>query len=588
MDQIQPGNGYTFKASSSGFSLDIEKPWTPPQGDGIYAGVKLPPFPDINGPEIPDELFPDYEYTDLQFKVETIVVEDKQYVRISKGAVNYTVSNMPEVWKGATSDVRQAWIKSVAVRPDISMVNGGNSGSSWMEDGGYYILPNTGTYYVTISKIDVSGSVSTSPLVQTEVPFVSIFSADSDLYAKIFSETGPSQYLNTTNVQKMSGYDADSTGLDGDFGNCHTTWFLPVKWGYACKIIAVIEAVTPVITEPTIEVLRPASETNNEVHRITLPPDLKKMGGFQLQYQEGFFNSTQSDPFDPFDPLNSGNVSGQFQWNLSNALKAITDLRGNASVAVPAPNKLDITYINQYANTAVPLPSIINNSVGVPTTTYNVQQHVVGSIDLSIGLSYIGSTLMNKPDVTEADDPYNTYESTDWEEVSNHTLKTDIESIAPQNLAYFDIMIGPDDWTSANYSWIAPGGCIPEPSSDHPFKVVFVEEAEGSSTYRIVAGTVNNLVPVNILDTIAVTGVCQVWLKVPYDSATKTFPFSNAQFTWNIGPTMPDSDTTYSYVRIAEVNGSDVTQLVTGSLWGDRIQVGSGATQNAHYYYARV
>jgi hypothetical protein len=40
----------------------------------------------------------------------------------------------------------------------------------------------------------------------------------------------------------MVGYDAMSTGLSGDWGNCHTTWFNPVKWGYSVKLIATVTA----------------------------------------------------------------------------------------------------------------------------------------------------------------------------------------------------------------------------------------------------------------------------------------------------------------------------------------------------------
>jgi hypothetical protein len=581
MSMIQPGDGYTFSASSSGYSLDVIKPWTPPQDTGIMIGValpKFPPFPDINGSP--------FSFSDIvqQFQVETVIVGVNQYVRVAKGAVNFTVSNMPEVWKGAVSDVRQAWIHGVAVRPGVTVVNGGDPSSPWMEDGGYYQLPSTGTYFITISKLDIAGSISDSTLLQQNVPFVSIFSADSDLYDKIFSETGPSQYVNQTNVQKMQGYDAESTGLSGDFGNCHTTWFLPVKWGYACKLIAVVETVTPTVTAPTIEVAHAATATNNEVHRITIPPEAKKIGSFQLGYEPGFFNSTQTDPFDPFNPLNSGNLTGQFQWNLSNALKKIEELRGNSSVTVSGQNTLDVTYINEYANTAVPLPDIINNTIGVPTSTYDVMQHVIGSIDLSIGLNFLGTSLMNVPDWVESeDDPYNTYETENWEPICNHDQKEAIEGIAAANLAYYNLVISPFDWTSANYSWTTPGSCIPEPNSDHPFKVKHVSTTGGLSTYSIVSGTVNNLVPGNIASTITVsTSTYEVWVKAPF--AGGTFPATSG-LEWNMGTPVPSDTDAEGYIRVATVNGSTVTQYVTGSLWADRIKLG---TQTATYYYARI
>ena len=578
---IQPGNGYNFASSSQGTSLDIDKEWTPPKGGGIIFGVlgvpELPPFPDINGPGFPD--LP--ENLVQQFQVETIVVGSTQYVRIASGAVNFTVSNMPEIYKGAVNDTRQAWIYAAAVRPGITAVDGGDPDSPWMENGGYYAMSSSGTYYVTISKLDMAGSTSTSTLIQENAPFVSIFAETDPIYSKIFSQTGSSQYVNMTNVQKMEGYDAASTGLTGDFGNCHTTWFLPVHWGYSVKMIAVISAYTPPVVTPTIEVLHAATATSNEVHRITIPPAAKKSGSFQLQYAPGFTTDT-TDPFDPFNPLNSGNLSGQFQWNLANSLKAIQELKGSTSVTASGENKLDITYINGLANTSVAVPAIINNTVGIPETTYEVSQQVIGSIDLSIPLHFIGTTLMNVPNWVESeDDPYNAYETNGWNDISNYLQKDNLESIVPNNLAYYDLLIGPGDWTAADWSWTAPGTCIAEPG--HPFKVTYVSGSGGSSTYHIQSGTVNNVIPGNIATDITTANALKdVWLKVPY--AAGVFP-DTTDFEWAIGTTMPADTDDEGYVKVATVDGATVTQLVTGSLWADRIKLGSAT---ATYYYARI
>jgi hypothetical protein len=582
MSTIQPGDGYNLSASSSGFTLDIDKPWTPPIGDGLYLGVTFPEilFPDINGPGFPDVP------TNLvqQFQVETVVAGAIQYVRIASGAVNFTVSNMPEIYKGAVNDTRQAWIYAAAVRPGITAVDGGDPDSPWMENGGYYAMPSSGTYYVTISKLDMAGSTSTSTLIQENAPFVSIFAETDPVAAKIFSQTGSSQYVNMTNVQKMEGYDAASTGLTGDFGNCHTTWFLPVHWGYSVKLIAVISAYTPPVVVPTVEVLHAATATSNEVHRITLPPAAKKSGSFQLQYAPGFTTDT-TDPFDPFNPLNSGNLSGQFQWNLANSLKAIQELRGSTSVTASAENKLDITYLNGLANTSVAVPAIINNTVGIPTTTYEVSQQVIGSIDLSIPLQFIGTTLMNVPGWTEAaDDPYNAYEANNWNDISNYLQKDALESIVPNTLVFYDLLIGPADWTAADYSWTAVGGCTSEPASGgHPFLVTYLSDAAGMFTYGIQSGTVNNVTPGNILSDITVSlAAYDVFLKVPYLAGV--FPDATG-FEWDIATSTPPDTDAEGYIRIATVNGSTVTQFVTGSLWADRIKLG---TATATYYFARV
>jgi hypothetical protein len=580
---VQPGDGYSVNTLNGVSSISVDKTYTNDNNPGVLVGVVLPKiiFPDVVGPQFPESL-----EKILQFEVQTLVVGNTQYVRVAQGAVNFTVSNMPEVWKGVAYDDRQAWISRVAVRPGITVVNGGDAGSPWMEDGGYYSMPAAGQYYVVISKLDVAGSTSSSTLLQQNVPFVSIFRSTDALYDKIFSETGPSHYLNKTNVQKMAGYNAAATGLSGDFGNCHTTWFLPVKWGYACKIIAVIDTYTPPIVAPTISVVHAATATSSAVHRITLPPvpDMKKAGSFQLQYAPGFTSDT-TDPFDPFNPLNSGNLSGQFQWNLANSLKAIQSLRGNSTVTVQAENKLDITYVGELANTAVPLPTIINNTIGVATTTYEVMQHVVGSIDMTSHPQFLGTTLMNEAGWVESeDDPYNEYEANDWNDISNFEQKDAIEGIAAATTNYYELMLSPNDWTSQNYSWIIPGTCSNDAGNGgHPFLVTVVASSGGMTTYKIQSGTVNNVVPGNINSEITVsTGDFVVWLKVPY--LAPDFPDAT-DFEWDLGTPLPTDTDEEGYVKIAEVNGTTVTQFVTGSLWADRIKLGEGT---ATYYYARI
>ena len=579
---IQPGNGYNFVSSSQGISLDIEQPWTASPFSGAQFGIDLftPPMPDLNGSS--DLTFNDEPV--LQFQVGTTVVGNNQYVRIAKGAVNYTVTNMPLIYKGAATDVRQAMIYAAAVYPGITVVNGGDATSEWMEDGGYYVLPSSGTFYVTISRLDISASETSSSLLQEQVPFVSIFSSTDAIYSKIFSETGPAQYINEMNVQKMTGYDAATTGLAGDFGNCHTTWFLPVKWGYACKIIAVIEATVPTITLPTVTVVHAATAISNEVHRLTLPPEVKKAGSLQLQYAPGFTSDT-TDPFDPFNPLNSGNLTGQFQYNLSNALKAIQSLKGNSSVTVSGENSLDITYLNDLANTAVVAPTIINNTVGAPTNVYEVTQHVVGSIDMSIDLNYLGSTLKNVAGLDQvADDPYNAYEANGWNDISNYLQKDDLESITANNLVYYDLMLSPNDWTGTNYTWTAPNTCINEPAGfSHPYKVYLSSSGGGSNVFGIIYGETNNVAPSNVGSLITVAnGAYEVYIKHPYLSPD--YPDTTG-FVWDIDVGLPADTDAEGYIRIATISGMDITQIVTGSLWSDRLKLG---TMTAQYYFARV
>jgi hypothetical protein len=218
---IQPGVGYTFTSSSQGTNLNVDKPWS--EWDATSA--------------VGDLLV-------QQFQVSTISVGAVNKLQIAKGTATFTQSNMPRVRLGGHYDKRQTYISKVAVYGTGITRTAGPGGSVYMEGGGYYNITTAGTYYVTISKFDInqSNDDTDSDLLNAEAPWVSIFKAGDDIEAAIFSETGPSEYVNKTNIQKMSGYDEDSTGLSGDWGNCHTTWFNPVKWGYDVKLIAIVEA----------------------------------------------------------------------------------------------------------------------------------------------------------------------------------------------------------------------------------------------------------------------------------------------------------------------------------------------------------
>jgi hypothetical protein len=161
------------------------------------------------------------------------------------------------------------------------------------------------------------------------------------------------------------------------------------------------------------------------------------------------------------------------------------------------------------------------------------------------------------------------------------------------------------------------------PETCAPFKVKNVrEEDSGGSTivtYDICPATVNNLMPqvyneteevFEYLDDLtegyklvldfASTSSCFIYLRAGPDPSTNDFPAQAPidpydpddpyPTVFNTGGALPADSDTFGYVLLAKVNalGSgvySVDQYVTGSLWGDRIKLG---TDTAQYYYARI
>lgn len=151
-----------------------------------------------------------------------------------------------------------------------------------------------------------------------------------------------------------------------------------------------------------------------------------------------------------------------------------------------------------------------------------------------------------------------------------------------------------------------------------PYKVHDIYEVtEGESTYvtfEICPGTYNNLIPqvydeINeewqyltslavdaelILDFASSTS-SYVYLRIGNDSGA--YPPSSPvggpddpyPRIYSTGGALPTDSDDFAYVLVAQVNNTSgvysVTQYVTGSLWGDRLKMG---TATARYYHARI
>lgn len=585
METIQPGDGYTFSASSSGFTLDITQPWTPPSDTGIAFGIALPKFPDPpqppEPPDVPALVTPAYLNKPLQFQCNVMAMPvsgtPTPVVQIAMGSVTYTHSLMPYIKTGAFLDHRQAYINFVAVKStSVTPAPLVDATSPWMLGGGGYALTGEGRWYVTLSKWDAGNGAFAGGLLDQNLPWVSFVKHGSAEFDALFVDSGPSLYQNLTNVQKMEGYQdvvAEGETLL-DWGHCHTTYFNPRFFGHHVRVLAIIDSVPATPSTVAVNVVRAGSASaGNTIQQVVFAGDYKS-GGATFT----FGAATTTTTFNP---------STQSAYDLQECLNTIPALDGNVFVQQAAPGVYQVEFTNILRNSSIAALTA-NSTLTSFTTWYKVYQMHVGSQDIVIPCELNGTFLMNKAGVTEAEDPYYLNQGTTppWDHVVNNA-----DAIAANALGFIPAWATPiiDDTTPRAFTthvlnYAEEAGCTEEPDNTmHPFKVIHDSTSGGNSTYSIVSGTVNNVTPGNIASTITVsTGPYEVWVKVPYLAGV--YPDATG-FEWNIGTPVPSDTDSEAYVRVASVDGATVTQYVTGSLWSDRIKMG---TQTARYYHARI
>lgn len=585
MDTIQPGDGYTFSASSSGFTLDITKPWTPPSDTGIVFGVALPKFPDPpqppEPPVLPALVTPAYLNKPLQFQCSVLSLPvsgtPTPVVQIAMGSVTYTHSLMPYIKTGAFTDHRQAYINFVAVKSsDVTPAPLADATSPWMLGGGGYALTGTGRWYVTLSKWDTGNGAFDGGLLDQNLPWVSFVKEGTAEFDALFVDAGPSLYQNTTNIQKMEGYQ-DVLGESGtlDWGHCHTTYFNPRFFGYHVRVLAVIDSVTATPSTVSVDLIRAGSSAiGNTIQQVVFAGDYKS-GGATFT----FGGATTSSSFNP---------ATQSAYDLQECLNTIPALNGNVFVQQVTAGVFQVEFTNVLRNSSVAALTA-NSSLTSFTTWYKVYQMHVGSQDIVIPCEMNATFLMNKAGVTEAEDPYYINEATvpPWNNVVNNA-----DAIAASALGFIPdwatVIVDdttPRAFTTNILNYAEESGCTDEPTSFHPFLVQLDSTVEGDSTYSIISGTVNNLVPNGVGTPITVTtGAYFVYLQLPFVSGV--FPTNNTDFKWDIAATMPADTDAFGYVKVAQINvDGSVSQFVTGSLFADRIKLGS---LTAKYYFSRI
>jgi len=601
---IQPGNGYNFVSSSQGTSLNVDKPWTPPIGDAL---VFAPEFV-LGASNLPEQLV----YGDgtggrpVPFQCQIVSINGERFLQIGVGAIGYTSSAMPLIKAGAETRIMQAFANKLQICPSGMRTYGdlypiypyddpSYSLTWWMEDGGGYKLSDTNdpvTLYAF--KWDVAPGVapfSTSTVVNTGLPTLALIASSNSTDAnKVAVDPGPSLYVQTMNVQKMTGYDHASTGLTGDWGHCHTSWLNPAKLGYSYKAIATVTpsantfAMVGSIERPGIPLVQ------NQVQHISL---IGVASGGAAYISCGAGTSTVPFPVTTFWDATTPVYSDELTLaECLNSIPAITFTVGGGPVSIAFAGNVEVsrttegsyyvTFCNELAGLNAPLLTF--NTAGVTAYDYDfdITQYHTGNIDLTTPMQTGMVQLRNVPGEDEADDPYNVNYAANWDQIVNKAECVACDGFTGDVTT--DGMFNITGATTIPVDYSIVGACINEPSTTtHPYKVIYDSSSGGSDTFSIVTGTTNNISPGNIASTITVSaGSYDVWIRHPY--ALGVFPDAT-NFEWDIGAAIPADTDTDGYVLIATISSTTVTQLVTGSLWGDRLKTG---TDTARYYYAQV
>ena len=600
---IQPGNGFNFVSSSQGTSLDIDKPWTPPIGDAM---VFAPEFV-LGASSLPEQLVYGEGTGGIPspFECQIVSINGDRFLQIGVGAIGYTAGPMPIIKSGADTRIMQAFANKVQICPSGTRTYGdlypiypyddpSYSLTAWMEDGGGYQLSDTNdpiTLWAFKWDVDVGvAPFSSSSVVNTGLPTLALIAASNSTDTnKVTVDPGPSIFVQTMNVQKMTGYDHASTGLPLDWGHCHTSWLNPRKLGYSYKAIATITPSANTFAMTGGQERAGIPLVQNQVQHISL---IGKASGGTALISCGASTSTVPFPvtdfWDPVTPIYSNELT---LADCLNSIPAITftvggepvsiGFTGNVEVSRTTEGSYYVTFCNELAGLNAPLLTF--NTAGVTAYTYDfdITQYHTGNIDLTTPMQTGMVQLRNVPNEDEAYDPYNVNFAADWDQIVNKAecvactgFTGDVSTDGMFNLTGATAI--PVDYDG--------GECITESSTfSHPYKVYLMSSSGGVNVWAIVYGETNNVAPTNIGSTISLGGGSyEVYIRHPYLSPD--YPAATG-FDWAIAATMPADTDAYGYIRIATISGTTVTQIVTGSLWSDRLKLG---TTTAQYFYART
>ena len=518
-----------------------------------------------------------------------------RYLRIATGTASYSSSNMPLISGGAFTHTKQAWFKKIQICPSGSRTSyeemfpnpyfdpDPTFSNQTMEEGGGYRLFDTNDPVILYAfKWDVDVGVppfSESSVVNTGLPTLGLFAqSNSGDINKVEVDPGSSIYEQTMNIQRMAGYDhLPAPFPDSDWGHCHTTWLNPRKIGYNYKAIATIIPAGSGVFECYVAYEQPGVPgVCNTIQNINLLGEAMA-GAIVFSY-----NGIPSPiPFPVIWDYTSVSSTGPDALNLFRSLNAIPELTGNVQVS-GNDGFFYVTFVN--ALQGLPIDLITANTSGVVRYNYRFEliQYHTGNLDLTSPMQMGMTQLMNEADLTEEDDPYNKNKNSSpaWDMIVNRD-----DCKACKDFSGDVTTDGVFNMTGAvanNPDFTIIGGCTGS-VCEHPFQVNIDSVEEGTTYYSVCSGTVNNKIPDDIDAAFTMADGDLVWIRCEAEqSGSYEYPKT---VTVQHGTTMPVDTDTYGYIKVAKLVGTTIEQYVTGSLWTDRIKLG---TNTAKYYFARV
>ena len=515
-----------------------------------------------------------------------------RYLRIATGTVSYSSSNMPIIKSGAFTHTKQAWFKKIQICPTGSRTSyeemfpnpyfdpDPTFSNQTMEEGGGYRLFDTNNPVVLYAfKWDVDVDVppfSESSVVNTGLPTLGLFAqSNSADINKVEVDPGPSIYEQTMNIQRMSDYDhLPAPFPDSDWGHCHTTWLNPRKIGYNYKAIATIISAGPGVFECYVAYEQTGIPgVCNTIQNVNLLGEARA-GVIVFSYN----GITSPIPFPVIWDYTSLTPIAPDAINLFRSLNAIPELTGNVQVS-GNDGFFYVTFVN--ALQGLPIALLTANTSGVVrySNRFELIQYHTGNLDLTSPMQMGMTQLMNEKDFKEADDPYNKNKDSDpaWDMIANRDECKNCKNFSGDVTT--NGVFGMTGAVAINPDFTIIGGCTGD-ICEHPFQVHLDAVVDGTSTWTVCSGTVNNIEPTNKDDVFTLQDGF-ILLKGTANN-TDGFPI---EVTIETNTSIPDDSDTEGYIVIASVSSGNLTQTLSGSVWGDRIKVGENT---ATYYYAGI